>query len=376
MVTRRYFMQAAAALPVIVLLKTANADKVGEVIDVIDWRMPDESEPHQRTWMAFGASEKIWGKKLLPEVQRNLATIALTIAKFEPVTMLVRQEDIAIAKKLLGDYQRSKVNLVISPLNDLWIRDTSAVFIVNKQAKKAAINFNFNGWGEKQAFDQDAKVAQLVADHAKVSLIETELVLEGGGIEVDGHGTAIIAESCVLNENRNPGVSKTQFESEIKNLLGLKKIIWIPGIKGMDITDGHTDFYARFASPGVVLAGFDSDPDSYDNAVTLANIAVLRKATDAQGKKLKVITLEAPATVRPKYESKEFAAGYIGFYVCNGAVIMQEFGDKRADNKAKKALQRAFPNRKIVLLNVDGIAAGGGSIHCTTQQEPIAQQEP
>ena len=398
MPTRRHFMQATVALSASLLLKNTHADTIDEVVDVIDWhlsdeverkdgaivskkmtnrkpgelfvdwRMPDESEPHQRTWMAFGASKEIWGKKLLPEVQRNLALIALTIAKFEPVSMLVRQEDVALAKKLMG----SKVDLVVSPLNDLWMRDISAVFVTNKQGVKAAIDFNFNGWGEKQAFEQDAEVAQLVANQAKVNWIETKLVLEGGGIEVDGQGTAIISESCVLNENRNPGVSKAQFESEIKTLLGLKKIIWIPGIKGMDITDGHTDFYARFASPGVVLAGFDSDPDSYDNAVTIANIDALRKANDAQGKKLKIITLEAPSTVRPKHESKEFAAGYIGFYVCNGAVIAQKFGDKPADNAAKKVLQKAFPTRKIVQVNVDGIAAGGGSIHCATQQEPRA----
>jgi agmatine deiminase len=363
MLNRREFIQFTAAISASLFMKQASAaSREAEV----EWFMPDESEPHERTWMAFGASEEIWGKKLLPEVQRNLASIALTIAQFEPVSMLVRQEDYALAKKLMG----SKVDLVISPLDDLWMRDTSAVFVVDEQSKKAAINFNFNGWGEKQTFAKDAKVAQLVARLAKVSLIETKLVLEGGGIEVDGHGTAIIAESCVLNANRNPGVSKAQFEEEIMELLGLDKVIWIPGIKGMDITDGHTDFYARFASPGVVLAGYDADPESYDHVVTLANIAALRKATDAQGRKLQVITLKAPATVRPKYESKDFAAGYIGFYVCNGAVIAQEFGDKRADKAAKKVLQRAFPDRKIFQLNVDGIAGGGGSIHCTTQQEP------
>lgn len=392
-------MQAVAVLPLSLLIRPSGAAVIDEVIDEVveqvsdskssqskmvktknelvgNWRMPDESEPHKRTWMAFGASEEIWGDKLLPEVQRNLALIALTIAKFEPVSLLIRQEDVETAKKLLGDYPRSKVELVISPLDDLWMRDTSAVFVVDKQGEKAAIDFNFNGWGEKQAFEQDAGVAELVAKQAGVAVLGTKLVLEGGGIEVDGHGTAIISESCVLNVNRNPNVTKAQFEAEIKSLLGLKKIIWIPGIKGMDITDGHTDFYARFASSGVVLAGYDADPESYDHAVTQANIDVLRKATDAQGKKLKVITLEAPSTVRPQYESKDFAAGYIGFYVCNGAVIAQEFGDKRADNAAKKALQSAFPTRKIVQINVDGIASGGGSIHCTTQQEPKAQQKP
>lgn len=356
-------MQVTAAISASLLIKPVSAAS-REVQS--EWFMPDESDPHQRTWMAFGASERIWGKKLLAEVQRNLATIALAVAKFEPVTMLVSKEDYALAKKLVGD----KVELIISPLDDLWMRDIGPVFVVDEKGGKATINFNFNGWGEKQIFSKDAKVAQLVASQAKVSLIETSLTLEGGGIEVDGHGTAIIAESCVLNPNRNPGVSKAQFEVEVKEMLGLDKIIWLPGIKGKDITDGHTDFYARFASPGVVLAGYDSDPESYDHVVTKKHLDILRAATDAQGNKLEVIVLEAPRKIRPKFASNDFAAGYIGFYVCNGAVISQEFGDKRADFAAKKALKKAFPTRKILQINVDGIASGGGSIHCTTQQEP------
>jgi agmatine deiminase len=143
----------------------------------------------------------------------------------------------------------------------------------------------------------------------------------------------------------------------------------LPGIKGKDITDGHTDFYARFASPGVVIAGCDPDTKSYDHAVTVKHLSLLKTATDAQGRKLEVITLEAPSSVRKTFENEEFAAGYIGFYVCNEAVIAQEFGDAAADAAVKASLQRAFPNRAIEMLNVDGIAAGGGSIHCTTQQE-------
>ncbi len=329
--------------------------------------MPDESEPHQRTWMAFGASKKVWGGKLLPEVQRNLALIARTIAKYEPVSMLVREDDYELAKKLIG---AARVELVECELDDLWMRDTGPVFVVGANDEKAAIDFNFNGWGEKQAFNKDAQVAGFITEHSEVEALETELVLEGGGIEVDGEGTAIISESCVLNANRNPGVSKAKCEAELKRLLGLEKIIWIPGIKGKDITDGHTDFYARFASPGVVLAGYDPDPESYDHAVTKKNLSILKSAKDAKGRTLKVITLEGPNKVRKTYENDEFAAGYIGFYVCNGAVISQEFGDSKADKAAKEALQKAFPKREIIQLNVDGIAAGGGSIHCTTQQEP------
>lgn len=176
--------------------------------------MPDESDPHQRTWMAFGASQKIWGAKLLPEVQRNLATIARTIARFEPVSMLVREADFALAKKLVGP----TVELISAPLNDLWMRDTGPVFLVTDAGEKSAVDFNFNGWGEKQEFALDAKVAELVAQRAGVKIIETDLILEGGGIEVDGDGTAIIAESCVLNTNRNPRVTKAE-QADFRNCM-------------------------------------------------------------------------------------------------------------------------------------------------------------
>ena len=332
-----------------------------------DWFMPDESEPHKRTWMAFGASEKIWGKRLLPEVRRNLATLARTIAMYEPVSMLVRKNEYDLARELVG----SSVELIISPLDDLWMRDTGPVFVLTEQGKKAGIDFNFNGWGEKQAFSRDAKVAAFVTQQTGAKVINTDLVLEGGCIEVDGHGTAIITESCVLNGNRNPGVTKAQFEEELMPLLGIEKIIWLPGIKGKDITDGHTDFYARFARPGMVLAGYDPDPESFDHEVTKKHLEILQSATNAEGRQLEVIVLEGPTSVRKTYETDDFAAGYMGFYVCNGAVIMQEFGDAQADHAAKQALQRAFSDREIVQINIDGIAAGGGSVHCATQQEPM-----
>lgn len=330
------------------------------------WFMPDEGEPHLRTWMAFGASKGVWGTKLLPEVQRNLALIARTIAQYEPVSMLVRPEERASAQALLG----KGVELVESPLDDLWMRDTGPVFVVTESGRKAGVDFNFNGWGEKQDFKRDAEVARRVTQQAGVRRIESTLTLEGGGIEVDGHGTAIITESCVLNANRNPGVSKAACEAELMKLLGLDKIIWLPGIKGKDITDGHTDFYARFVRPGVVVAALDPDPKSFDHAVTQRHLEILRAATDAQGRKLEVAVLQAPTKPRTKYLNDDFAAGYVNFYVCNGAVIAPEFGDAAADRAAHQTLERLYPGRTVVQLNIDGIAAGGGGIHCTTQQEP------
>ena len=362
MSTRRNFIQTTCAFPAGALLTSSWAQSPSA------WRMPDEAEPHARTWMAFGASKAVWGNKLLPEVQRNLATIALTIARFEPVSMLVREADLPIAQRLMG--KNAAITLIPCPLDDLWMRDTGPVFVQAAKGERAAVDFNFNGWGGKQTHQFDAKVAAFVASKAQVKRITSKLVLEGGGIEVDGQGTAIITESCVLNANRNPNISKVACEAELKSLLGLSKIIWLPGIKGKDITDGHTDFYARFASPGVVVAGFDPDPQSFDHPVTKRHLEILRDATDARGRKLQVEVLEAPASTRPQFASKDFAAGYINFYVCNGAVIAPEFGDPSADAAAKTTLQRLFPNRQVVQINIDAIAAGGGGIHCTTQQQP------
>lgn len=365
MMTRRDFVKAMGLVFATAVL--GDFDRALAMSSEKDmWFMPDEGEPHNRTWMVFCASNDIWNRTLVPEVQRNLANIALTIATYEPVSMLVRQSDLVVAKRLMG----SKVELIVCPVDDLWIRDTGPVFVVTESGEKKAIDFNFNGWGEKQEYYYDVKVAGFVADAARVRHIKSELILEGGGIEVDGHGTAIITESCILNDNRNPDVSKAECEEELKYLLGLEKIIWLPGIKGKDITDGHTDFYARFAKPGVVVAAYDPDPQSFDHAVTKRHLEILHTATDAHGRDLEVVVLETPSLIRDKYANDDFAAGYINFYVCNGAVIAPEFGDKKTDADAKRKLEQLFPDRDVVQLNIDGIAAGGGGIHCATQQEP------
>lgn len=331
------------------------------------WMMPEEGRPHKRTWMAFGASEKIAGRELAAEMQRNLAAIATAIARFEPVSMLVRPEEMGLAHSLMGG---ANVELIAAELDDLWMRDTGPLF-VRRGNTKAGVDFNFNGWGGKQEHRRDSKVASFVTARAGAEALRTDLVLEGGGLEVDGEGTAIITESCVLNDNRNPGWTRRDVEEELAHLLGIEKVIWLPGIAGEDITDGHTDFYARFVRPGVVVAGLDNDPDSYDYDVTRRHLESLRQATDVRGRPLDIEVLEGPSTVRETFADDDFAAGYINFYVCNGGVIAPEFGDPRTDSATKATLTRLFPGREIVQINIDGIAAGGGGIHCTTQQEPV-----
>jgi len=329
------------------------------------WHMPDEGAPHQRTWMAFGPSKHIWGRRLLAPVQQDLALIARTIAQFEPVTLLTRPEELRFAMSL-----EPQADIVACPLDHLWIRDTGPTFVFNAKGQAGAIDFNFNGWGNKQSHKRDTKVAAFVAEYVGAQHLLTDLVLEGGCFEVDGEGSAIITESCSLNRNRNPGVSKAEFEAALKPLLGLEKIIWLPGIKGRDITDGHTDFYARFAGDGRVVVGLESDPDLYDYEITRDHIRRLKQETDAQGRKLEIIPLESPHRVNPDFDSKDFAAGYIGYYLCNGGLIMQAFGDEKRDAAAQHTLQDLFPDREVIALQVDGLAAGGGSIHCATQQQP------
>ncbi|MFI5777622.1 agmatine/peptidylarginine deiminase [Nocardia sp. NPDC051570] len=338
--------------------RSRRADRTG-------WVMPDEGWSHRRTWMAFGASEGIWGQRLLAQVQRDLAAVATTIGRFEPVSMLVRPEEMALARSLVG----ANVELVPAEVDDLWMRDTGPVFTWDGNTTRG-VDFNFNGWGDKQEHHRDAKIAGFVTNRAGAQVVHTELVLEGGGIEVDGEGTAIITESCVLNDNRNPGWTKAEVEGELRHLLGIEKVIWLPGIAGHDITDGHTDFYARFAVPGVVVAGLHNDPKSFDHDVTRRHLDILRAATDARGRPLRVEVLAGPSTVRETFADKDFAAGYINFYVCNGGVIAPEFGDAQADAAARDTLTRLFPDRQVVQINIDAIAAGGGGIHCTTQQEP------
>ncbi len=338
-----------------------------------NWFMPEESEPHERTWMSFVASYDIWEDRQVPEVQKNLAAIAKMIANYEPLSILVRPKDFKLAEKMLGGLNAYKHPITLIPfeLNDLWMRDTGPSFLINEEGEKAAVNFNFNGWGEDQVYKFDAKVADFVANNSGVESIRSNLVLEGGCFELDGQGTAIMTESCILNGNRNPGKSKAVVEEELKRLLGLEKIIWLKGIKGKDITDGHTDFYARFAKPRVVVVSRDMDKSSYDYKITRDNIDILSKATDADDKPFELVILDAPWDITEAFGTKDFAAGYVGYYMCNGAVIMQKFGDTKADKAARDTLAKVFPNHKIEQIAIDGIASGGGSIHCATQQEPL-----
>lgn len=404
------------------------------------WHMPAETENHLLTWMAFsspaGAPAAELGSQSLPAVQANILTIAKAIAETEMVVLIVRKSEKASVKEQL---QKSTGNLAGTPvldmdefhaadLNDpvqrahyrqfklqpyvgllaidevggIWIRDNGAVFLLPPPQPSASAEYyrpvkefsrqlplravDFNGWGGKQAYQHDGKVAAFMAKQLSAELIKSSLVLEGGGFEVDGRGTAIAAESCILDNNRNPGLSKAQFEDTFMPLLGLEKIIWIPGSKNKGASCRHADSYARLVWPEHAWpSGFESaelapqvfvhmevDPATEEYDLCLQHKELLAAATNAQGKHLNVVPINAPAKprLRGASDNRLAALGYVGYYVCNDAVIMPEFGDAEADNAAELALKEAFPNRIIKPLNIDAIAAVGGSIHRATLQQP------
>ncbi len=407
--------------------------------------MPDEGEPHSATWMAYGATAAAWGTSgnygaSRALARRDLMRIAANLSRFEPVKMLVsnekdRQEALNFLAQIrtesvsaaVGQYEENAVytggknvpaieaggaiELLIQPVNDLWTRDTAPVFVhaasqsANKSANKKlyAVNFNFNGWGQEdtgapgwrkdpekaengiddQRVTEDQQVADFIIDQTGATKVSTWLVMEGGGIEVDGQGTALCTESCILNPNRNPNKSKADVEAELARILGIKKVIWLPGVRAKEITDGHIDFYARFVGPAQVVYTLDNDPESSDYQATQEHKRILSTATDAQGRAIRAIALDTPnfETVentvvarnwgagKSKFNADGFAAGYVGFYLANQCVLMAQFGDARADLQAFEQLQKLYPERTVMQIATDGLANGGGTIHCATQQQ-------
>jgi agmatine deiminase len=329
--------------------------------------MPLESAPHERTLMQWPVSEAVYGRALLRRIQGSIARIANAIAEYEPVAMLVGAGQSKTAQRMLG----SAVELWDIPTDDLWCRDSGPTFVKNAKGELAVAHLKFNGWGSKQPHANDALVAQRVAKRLGLPLLDTGLVGEQGGVEHDGEGTLLAHASCWDNPNRNR-LPRAEIERRLLGALGGKKLIWAPGVKGQDITDYHIDALARFVAPGKVLIqlGAKVDPDDPWSVSGHKTQRILEQETDAKGRKLEIIRLPDPVGIRVR--KPDFVASYVNYYVCNGAVIAAQFGDRKADVHAREVLQGLYPDRRIVALDVDPIGESGGGIHCATQQQPKA----
>lgn len=336
------------------------------------WRVPGEDATHERTWMTWPSSNRIWGDHLLPKIQGDIARLAGEIARHEPVIMCADGSSAASQARAACGSLVAVIGSV--PVDDCWMRDTGPLFRVNGAGAREAFGLNFNGWGDKQIHGNDRHVAERVADYAEVEFTKATVVGEGGGIEYDGDGTLIATESCWVNPNRNPGMAREEIEAELLSWFGARKLIWLPGVAGRDITDGHVDGTSRFVRPGVVMVQLPPPPRTDIWAEDARQqFEILSQSTDAQGRRLRVLTLEGPDTLPrwPKNRWETFLDSYVNWAVTNSAVITVEFGDIDKDAAAKAAIEAAFSDKKVVQLDLDQLhGEGGGGAHCVTMQEP------
>ncbi|MET9605181.1 agmatine deiminase family protein [Streptomyces sp. NPDC006512] len=332
------------------------------------FRVPIEDVRHTRTWMAWPDSTSIWGGTL-SGVQSDIALIARTIAKYEPVYLCANPGSAAKARSMCG----STVTVVTTiPVDDCWMRDSGPVFRTDGAGGLDAVGLNFNGWGRKQAHAKDALVAGRIASYLGVPFTTAGLVGEGGAVEQDGAGTLMATRSSLINRNRNPNRSQAQIEAALCAAYGASKVIWFDGVVGQDITDDHVDATSRFLAPGKALVQMPlaSDNDVYAKDAR-QQFQILSAATTAGGARMSVEKLQGPDYDRIRSTNPDFLASYANYYVCNGAVISGQFGDTQADSAARATLARLFPGRAVERLNIDRLGAGGGGIHCVTQQQPV-----
>ena len=323
--------------------------------------VPAEEVPHELTFMQWPVTPEVYGDALWrDDVQSTIAEIANTIAEFEPVVMLAGAEHHARARRKLSE----SVTLWDVPTDDLWCRDAGPITSMDATGQRAFQHITFNGWGNKQTHENDGKIIPQLADRLGLPLIPTGLKGEAGGVEQDGHGMLIAHESSWVNRNRNPDQSRAQIEARLLKAYGAERIIWAKGVYGEDITDYHIDSLARFTGPGRVLINLPDDLDLSDPFHVAAADTYDRIV--AEGLEVEVI----PEPVRRRVDSIDFVASYANYYVCNGAVIAAQFGDRETDQIAQDALRRHYPGREIITLNVDALGEIGGGIHCATQQMP------
>jgi agmatine deiminase len=333
----------------------------------LGFTMPAEWVPHSGCWMGWPVRESIW-HGFIEAARNDYARVARTIARFEPITMLADPAHTADASSRCG----TAVRVVAVPMDDSWLRDSGPTFVIDAAGARAAAVFRFNAWGAKcRPFDQDARLAAAVAALASAAIFRSQLIVEGGAFLSDGEGTLITAESCVLNPNRNPGWTKAQADAELRAMLGVQKIIWLPGDPTDNATDGHVDGYVAFTRPASLLFETVVDPSDPRFSIMAENRKVLESETDARGRRFELIPIaEAPRTCAPDGEDI-YCRSYVNFYLANGAVIAPAYGIAE-DTVAADTLRRAYPDRQVVSLELRDLFRGGGGIHCITQQEPRA----
>lgn len=331
--------------------------------------MPAEWHPHERCWMAWPCHPSTWAKVGLKRARKAYARVAKAIAQYEPVTLLVNPEDKASALELCGD----SVRILEISINDSWTRDTGPTFLLNKLDQLAGVDWIHNAWGENYTdYALDNEIAFFVIKETHAHYFNAPFVMEGGSFHVDGKGTVLTTRECLLNRNRNPHLSQAEIEAHLRVYLGAEKIIWLnKGLLG-DETDGHVDEIACFVAPGKVLCLITNDKEDPNYATLQENYDILKTTTDAQGQALEVFTVEQPPATY--VDGERLTLSYINFYLANQGIVMPAFGYDAYDQAAYELFTKLYPNHQITQIDALDVFAGGGGIHCITQQEPRSRK--
>ncbi|TFB85537.1 agmatine deiminase family protein [Cryobacterium algoricola] len=353
------------------------------------WRMPAETAPQERVWMAFPSGGYTLGDTAAEaeEARSTWAAVAHAVLEFEPVTMVVdpggntgnpgntrSTRSIAEARAEAARHLSAEVDVIEAPLDDAWMRDIGPTFVLDPAGRLGAVDWIFNGWGGQDwaSWGRDAGIAALVTRATGAVPVSSLLVNEGGGIQVDGEGTVIVTETVQLDPGRNPHATRARVEAELARTIGATQVIWLPRGLTRDQarfgTRGHVDIVAAIPAPGTLLVHAQDDPAHPDYAVSRELRAVLAASTDAAGRPWTIMDLPAPARLTDAEGFVDYS--YVNHLVVNGGVIACGFGEPRADAAARSILEDAYPGRKVVTVDARPLFARGGGIHCITQQQP------
>ncbi|KAL2692480.1 hypothetical protein Neosp_002890 [[Neocosmospora] mangrovei] len=332
--------------------------------------MPPEWAKHSQTITVWPDFASIPDEAILRDARSEISAISNAIARFEPVTMYTKPQNVDKARDTVSE------NVTVRPLeaSQLWVRDTGPIIVKNlSDDSRAGLSLSFNYWGDKLESQGDEEVASGVLKDMGVNAFTAGFRAEGGGFEVDGQGTLLATESAIINPNRNPGLSKSDIEAQFKEYLGIEKTIWLRGIKGYEMTDYHIDALARFISPGKVLLG--RMPETADKVLVEAYQEAretLESATDASGNRIQIIEVAEPHPKELRGEHFfETVASYANYLLVNGGIIIPRFGVGKADDDALELFKQCFPDREVVQVDINTVPKLGGGIHCSTQQVPL-----
>lgn len=341
------------------------------------WIMPAETDAQERVWMAFPRQGPTLGDDpVSADAARDTwSEVAAATARFTPVTMLVDPSETEEARKRLGE--QAGVTLQEREVHEFWMRDTGPTFVRGSDGHLGAVDWSFNGWGNQSwaQWRREVGTAADVSAWAGAVHLPSLLVLEGGGIHVDGAGTVLVTETVLLDPDRNPFADRERVDAELQRMLGVGRVIWLSRGLTRDYSDfgtrGHIDIVATFSAPGEVLLHWQDDPEHPDYEVCRELLGELESALDARGERLRVTKLPAPSILRDEDGFVDYS--YVNHLVTNGGVIACHFGDDEADSRARSILAAAYPGREVVGVDARELFARGGGIHCITQQQPVAQ---